>query len=263
MNATIQTIGYLPLALSYLLFLLVFTLIRIRGIPLGRSILVSVLRMTVQLVLVGFLLKFIFGLDLWAVVLAHLLLMLFFASHVVLQRSEVKVRGLWPILFLALSLGAGLVILFVFLFVVRHDPWYEPRYFIPLAGMIIGNSLNGCALGVERFHGEIRTRRREVELYLSLGATRDEASKEAFARAFRSALTPTLAAMSAMGLVFLPGMMTGQVLSGTEPLTAVRYQIVIMAAIMGSVGLTSFLTLTLLERQFFTRHHQLDEEIFS
>jgi putative ABC transport system permease protein len=218
--------------------------------------------MTAQLILVGFLLKFIFKLDLWYVVMAHLLLMIFFASHVILQRTELRMKGLWPILILSLLVGAGSVIFFVVLLVIRGSPWYEPRYFVPLAGMIIGNSLNGCVLAVDRYYDGIRSRKKEVEVLLSLGATREEAQKSSFTKAYRAALTPSLAAMAAMGLVFLPGMMTGQVLSGTDPLIAVKYQIMIMAAILGSVAFTSFIVLALLERRFFTRFHQLNEDVF-
>jgi putative ABC transport system permease protein len=263
MDAPIRSLDVLSLVLSYLLFLTVFTLIRLRRIPLGRTVLIATLRMTVQLILVGFVLRFIFGLSLWYVVLAHLLLMLFFASHVILRRAEIRLPGLWRLILISLVLGAGSVIFFIILLVIRQSPWYEPRYFIPLAGMIIGNSLNGCVLAVDRYYDGIQGRRKEIEVLLSLGASRDEAQRTAFIRAFRAALTPTLAAMSAMGLVFLPGMMTGQVLAGSEPLTAVKYQIVIMAAILGSVSLTSLLVLTLMERKIFTRHHQLNEEFLS
>jgi putative ABC transport system permease protein len=143
--------------------------------------------------------------------------------------------------------------------VIGLDPWYDPRYLIPLAGMIIGNSMTGAALAAERLAAEMYERRDEIEAALCLGATARSASREAVRSAYRAALIPSINAMAAMGLVFLPGMMTGQILSGTEPITAVKYQIAIMCVITGSVAVTSFLILLQGYRAYFTPAHQLRE----
>ena len=155
--------------------------------------------------------------------------------------------------------GCGGGTIFFCLLVIGPDPWYDPRYLIPLAGMIIGNSMNGAALAAERLASEIDERREEIESALCLGADSRNASREAVRQAFRAALIPTVNTMAAMGLVALPGMMTGQILSGTEPVTAVKYQIAIMCAITGSVGLTSFLILHQGARRYFTSAQQLRE----
>jgi len=125
----------------------------------------------------------------------------------------------------------------------------------------MGNSMNGSALALERFYDDIKIQNRKIETMISLGATAHEASFESFQKAYRSALLPILTNMTGMGIVFIPGMMTGQILGGSTPLTAIKYQIAIMAAILGSVALTSFLILTLENRHFFNKYHLLREEI--
>jgi putative ABC transport system permease protein len=143
--------------------------------------------------------------------------------------------------------------------VVGYSPWYDPRYLIPLAGMIIGNSMNGASLAAERLSAELYERREEIEAALCLGATARQASESSVRLAFRAALMPTMNTMAAMGIVSLPGMMTGQILSGTEPIIAVRYQIAIMCAITGAVAITSFLILVQGYRRYFSAAHQLKE----
>ena len=144
--------------------------------------------------------------------------------------------------------------------VVRYSPWYDPRYLIPLAGMIIGNSMNGASLAAERLASEMRERREEIETALSLGASGRQASEPAVRNAFRAALMPTINTMAAMGIVSLPGMMTGQILSGTEPMVAVRYQIAIMCAITGSVAITAFLIVLQGYRHYFNKAQQFQIE---
>ncbi|HEX8960459.1 MAG TPA: ABC transporter permease, partial [Geobacteraceae bacterium] len=128
-----------------------------------------------------------------------------------------------------------------------------------LAGMIIGNSMNGASLAAERLASEVRERREEIETAICLGATARQASETAVRNAFRAALIPTMNTMAAMGIVSLPGMMTGQILSGTAPAIAVRYQIAIMCAITGAVAITAFLILLQGYRHYFTAAHQLRE----
>jgi putative ABC transport system permease protein len=126
--------------------------------------------------------------------------------------------------------------------------------------MIIGNSMNGATLAAERLTSEMHDRREEIETALCLGANARQAADPAVRAAFRAALIPTMNTMAATGIVALPGMMTGQILSGTEPMIAVRYQIAIMCAITGAVAITSFLLLQQGYRLYFTAAHQLKAE---
>ncbi|MPN32488.1 putative iron export permease protein FetB [bioreactor metagenome] len=148
--------------------------------------------------------------------------------------------------------------LFYFLFVVvRVSPWYNPQYFIPIAGMLIGNSMTGITLGVNRLVDGMTTQKALVEAALMLGAHPKVAAKSIINAAFDAAILPTINSMVGMGIVFLPGMMTGQILSGTAPTTAIEYQIAIMLGILGSVALTVIIFVQLGYKTFFNKEAQL------
>lgn len=251
------------LILAYGLFFGVFILIWIKKLHLVKDLIYSILRMTIQLTIMGFILDKIFQIQLPLIVTSIFLIMILFATHTIIRRSSISFLGVYRILFFSIVFGSTPVIFFFLLLVIHNQPWYDPKYFIPLAGMVMGNSMNGSALALERFYDDIKTRYREIETIISFGATANEASHESFRKAYRSALLPILTNMTGMGIVFLPGMMTGQILGGSPPLTAIKYQIAIMAAILGSVALTSFLILTLEYRHFFNKYHLPREEIRS
>ena len=261
MNGAID-IPVLRLSIAYLYFFLVFFLSWRKKLGLGKDLAFSVLRMTLQLVLMGFLLTSIFKIKLWMVITLIFLIMIYFATQTIIKRSGIVYRGVYRLLFISILLGSGSVLFFFILIIVGNRPWYEPRYFIPLAGMIIGNSMNGSALVLERFYDDVKKRRKEIETWVSFGATADEAAADSFRKAYRSSLLPVLTNLTGMGIVFIPGMMTGQILGGSSPITAIKYQIAIMSAILGSVALTGYIILTLEYRAFFNKYHLLDEKIF-
>jgi putative ABC transport system permease protein len=193
-------------------------------------------------------------------VLLILAVMIGFAVQTIGARVQVKMPRFYRVVGTAILFGCGGMTFFFCLVVIGLKPWYDPRYLIPLAGMVIGNSMTGASLAVERLNAEFRERREEIETALCLGSTVQLAAEPAVSSAFRAALIPSVNAMAAMGLVFLPGMMTGQILSGTEPLIAVKYQIAIMCVITGSVALTTFLILRLGYRSYFTSYQSLRED---
>jgi putative ABC transport system permease protein len=250
------------LGLAYLLFGIVFFIVWWKRLKLEKDLINSVIRMTLQLTFLGFALKSLFRIELWTVITGIFFIMVFFAARTIIKRSGIAFPGITRLLFFSILLGAGSVLMFFIHVVVHNQPWYEPRYFIPLAGMIIGNSMNGSALALERFYEDIKQRRREIETWVSFGATAEEAALEPFRKAYRSALVPTLTSMTGMGIVFIPGMMTGQILGGSPPLTAIKYQMAIMAAILTSVALTCFLILSLEFRRLFNKYHLVNEDIF-
>jgi putative ABC transport system permease protein len=141
------------------------------------------------------------------------------------------------------------------------QPWYQPQYVIPIAGMIIGNSMNGASLAINRLVAEIRLRRTEIEAALSLGATARQAVNQAFKEAVKSAMIPTINAMMIVGIVQLPGMMTGQIIAGTRPEQAVRYQVVVVYMLTAAVTVTCICAAILTYRQYFTKSHQLKNEL--
>ncbi len=244
------------LALVYGLILLSAGLVRFRGGEI-RDLLVGSVRMGLQLFAVGYVLHLVFAIDSAVAVLLILLLMAGLAVHTVAGRVKEKMPNFYKVVGSAILFGCGGGTFFFCILVIGPDPWYAPRYLIPLAGMIIGNSMTGASLAAERLSEEIRSRKDEIETALCLGATAKQASLPAVRSAFNAALIPSVNAMAAMGIVFLPGMMTGQILSGTEPMIAVKYQIAIMCVITGSVAVTSFLILQQGCRSYFTEHEQL------
>ena len=159
-----------------------------------------------------------------------------------------------PVALLSISLGAALTLgLLVGLNVFS----FTAQQIIPIAGMVIGNSMNAMAISLERLLGDLRGRRGEVEMQLCLGADYREASQDIFRDAMRAGMIPSINSMMAVGVVFIPGMMTGQILAGADPVSAIRYQIVVMVMLVGSTALGSLLVLSLVRRRCFGPAQQL------
>jgi putative ABC transport system permease protein len=250
-------VSWLDLALAIGLILIAIGISCWQGLGLARDFVVGAIRTVVQLVLVGYVLIYIFALDRWYLVLTALLIMLAAASWTAVERQERPTRRLLGITGAAVLLGSGLTLLYVGAVVVRVEPWYNPRYLIPLFGMIVGNAMNAAALAAERLSGEMKMRRAEVEAYLALGAAPEDASREPVRRALLASLIPTVNGLMVVGIVALPGMMTGQIIAGASPLIAVRYQIVVMFMLASSVAITATCVAIWYRRTFFTDAAQL------
>ena len=141
--------------------------------------------------------------------------------------------------------------------ILQIEPWYTPQYLFPLLGMVLGNTINGISLGLDRFMDSLSVRRKEVEMLLSLGATSWEAANELIRDALRTSLIPTINSMLIMGIVSLPGMMTGQILAGVSPGEAVRYQIIVIFIIAAAAALGSTAVIVLAFRALFSSRQQL------
>jgi putative ABC transport system permease protein len=248
---------WLDLALSGLLVLLAAAIASWQRIGLARGFLWGAVRALLQLLAVGYALTWVFALDRWYVVLFALLVMLVAATFTITSRHAGQRRLVGGVTGIAMLLGAGLTLTYVAAVVVRVTPWYDPRYLIPLFGMILGNAMNGAAIAAERLAGEMASRRAEVEARLALGASPAQAAAEPVRLALRAALLPAVNALMVVGLVTLPGMMTGQILAGASPLRAVRYQVVVVFMLAGAVALTSVIVVLLYRRTFFTPAEQL------
>jgi putative ABC transport system permease protein len=237
--ASYIALNYWELAAASVFVLMNAGLSVIFRLRVHRSLLIAALRMTVQLALVGLVLTTLFSLvsSLWTGLAA--LGMVLFAGHEAAQRQERRISGWW-----SYGLGTGcmmmssvLVTVFALLTAVRPNPWYDPRYAIPLLGMILGNCMTGVALGLDTLTTSLVSHRASVEAQLMLGATRREAAAPVTRAALRSALMPSINSMAVTGVVSLPGMMTGQILGGVPPAEAVKYQILVMFLIAGGTGL--------------------------
>jgi putative ABC transport system permease protein len=231
---TIQTIPYLNLALAFIPVALVIAIL-FRWKLNTRTTVYAVLRMLVQLLLIGYALAFIFKADDSYVVMAVLSIMLISASWISLRSMNLGVRKLYVKSLLSILIGGGLVLVLITQFVLDLDPWFMPSYVIPIGGMIFANSMNAVSLAGERLEAELGRK----ESYLNARNV-----------AFKASLIPITNSLFAVGLVSLPGMMTGQILSGVSPFIAARYQIMVMCMIFGASGLSSALFLLLVKDKF-------------
>lgn len=257
MNSVIELQLWQMIA-AYAFVLILMIIVKLKGIPREKEILISSARMTLQLILTGYILVYLFNSPSPFYTILILIAMEAFSIYNIIKRTKSKLSSKLKQI-IALSMVTGTVsCLFYFLFIVVHiSPWYDPRYFIPIAGMLIGNSMTGISLGVSRLIDGMQTQKILVEGALMLGATPKMAAKQIVNNAFDSAILPTINSMVGMGIVFLPGMMTGQILSGTSPVTAIEYQIAIMLGILGSVALTVILFVQLGYKTFFNEQSQL------
>jgi len=257
-NSPIE-LGYLDLALASLLILVNAGISLALRLGMGRTLLIASVRTVVQLLLIGLILKWVFGLDQWYQVAGVMLVMTLIAGLTAVRRAERPYPGIWLDTMLTILISSWLITAFALLVVVRgEESWYQPQYSIPLLGMVLGNTLNGISLGMNTLTDALAAQRRQIETLLSLGASRWEAASGPIRQAVRTGMIPIINSMMIVGIVSLPGMMTGQLLSGTAPIQAVRYQIVIMflvasATALGTVGVVICAYL----RMFNARHQFL------
>lgn len=251
-------INVYQLLAAYIFIVILLLIVRKRGIKREKEIVISSIRMTLQLIIMGFVLVYIINNPNPLFTLLILIFMEVFSIYNIYKRSKVELNfKIKKVVAISMVIGSLLSLLYFLFIIIRISPWYDPRYFIPIAGMLIGNSMTGVALGVNRLVDDIKKRKDEIEMALMLGATPKMAVKEIIDNTFDSAILPTINSMVGMGIVFLPGMMTGQILSGTSPLTAIKYQIAIMLGILGCVAITVIMFLQLGYKTYFNEEAQL------
>ena len=229
---------------------------------IARNLFVSTLRMVVQLILIGFFLEYIFKYNNWLINLSWFLVMITSAVFSVIKNSDLKLNHFVLPVLLSFILANFLVVLYFNYFIVNIDFILDAKYMIAIGGMILGNSLRSNVVGLGDFYKALR---KDEQLYfykLSLGATKYEALLPFAKRSFVSALNPTIATMATMGIVSLPGMMNVQILGGSVPLVAIKYQIAIMIAILASTFLSISLSLLFTVRYSFHKNGTLKKEIF-
>ena len=231
MSSSIQTIPLLNLAFAFIPVIVVIVIIGKWQLGYKSSI-YAVCRMLLQLLLIGYFLAYIFKTESALIVVAVLAIMLFSASWIALRTLSIPRKTLYLKSFGSILLGGGIVLILMSQAVLNLHPWYLPSYLIPLAGMIFANSMNSISLAGERLEAEIN---------------RNIPYKKARSIALQASLIPITNSLLAVGLVSLPGMMTGQILSGISPLIAARYQIMVMCMIFGSAGISAAMFLTLIK----------------
>ncbi len=231
MSNSIQLIDFTSLALAFVPVLAVVGILYKWSLDYKNSI-YAVCRMLVQLLLIGYVLVYIFQADNFLVVLAVLGVMVFASAWIALRTIKVKRQRLVPKALVSILIGGGITLILITQGVLSLSPWFCPRYLIPLAGMIFANAMNSVSLAAERFMAEIK---------------RETGYETARNIALRAALIPITNTLFAVGLVSLPGMMTGQILSGVSPLMAVRYQVMVMCMVYSSAGISAACFLVLMK----------------
>ncbi len=227
------------------------------NLRMGRTLLLASVRTLVQLLLVGLVLKWVFGLNRAPAVLGICAIMIIFAGRAAVGRASRTFPGATVRAIAALAVSATLTGLAVTQVIIGTRPWYQPQYLIPLLGMILGNSLTGISLCLDSLLESFTEKANEIELFLSMGATRGQAARPHVAEAVRRGMIPILNAMMVAGVVSLPGMMTGQILAGADPMQAVMYQVVVMFMLAAATALGSVLIAVLTTRRHFNERHQL------
>ena len=234
MNNSIQTIPLANLALAFIPVIVVVVIIWKWNLGYKNAI-YAVARMLLQLLLIGYFLAYIFEADRAWIVVAVLAVMLFSSSWIALRTVKISRKSLYLKSFASVALSGIVILLLITQGVLALEPWYLPSYMVPLAGMIFANAMNSVSLAAERLEAEL---------------DRDIPYEQARVVALQTSLIPITNSLFAVGLVSLPGMMTGQILSGVSPFVAARYQIMVMCMIFGSAGISSASFLAFVKSDF-------------
>ncbi|UCH63628.1 MAG: iron export ABC transporter permease subunit FetB [Fidelibacterota bacterium] len=248
-------------ALSLILMALAIALSRFHGLGIDKNLAIGTVRAFAQLTLIGFALKVLFQVNSPWLLLIVLIVMLSVASYESVRRQQVRLPRFFLITFGSLSLALVVSLGVVAELIVRPDPWYNLVVIIPLSGIVLGNGLNIVSLSANRFISEVQLRRDEVEVALSLAAPPRKALHPVFKSAVSGALIPSINALMTVGLVQLPGVMTGQILAGLPPVEAVKFQIVIMMMWVTTGVISGVMATLLLMARLVNRRWQVRWEL--
>lgn len=250
MNETFD-IGWFNLALGYLLLVVPLAIFRYYKVGLIKDTLWAALRMTIQLLMVGFYLEYLFRWNNAWVNTAWALLMIFIAAGTTLRRTKLNYRLFLLPVTMAILIGIVLVDAWFLGVVINLDFFFESRYFIPITGMLLGNCLKTNVIGLNAYFRGLKKQQLSYRYYLANGATRNEALVPFIRTALQEAFNPSIATMAVMGLIALPGMMTGQILGGSSPGVAIKYQIMLMLTIFVSSMVSVLFTILFANRFAF------------
>jgi putative ABC transport system permease protein len=252
-------LGVFELSLAGVLVILLAVISFINRLELEKPLLIAAARTTVQLSLIGLVLNAVFSTVNLLLVITVWILMLAAAGYEVMARQKIRMRGISRF-----TAGTGSmfvssfsIMILILVMVIKVDPWYSPRYAIPILGMLLGNTMTGIALAMNTFSGLAWNRRAVIEQRLALGQTANDAISDIWRESVRTGLIPIINSMAAAGLVSLPGMMTGQILAGNTASEAVMYQILIMFMISSGTGFGVILSLWVMRRKMFDERERL------
>jgi len=247
------------LALSASLVGLLALLSWLLHLGVGRRLLIAAGRSAVQLMLLGMILKTLFAQTSLPLLGLMTLVMLAVAGYEVMARQQRRFRGLWGygLGTTSMFLSSFTITLMALTLVVQVEPWYQPQYLIPLLGMLLGNTMSGVAIALDNLTRTAWEQRSRIEARLILGHTWQQAISSIRRDALRSGLIPIINAMTTAGIVALPGMMTGQILAGSPPMEAAKYQLMILLLIAAGSGLGSMAAVWGGSRRLFDERERL------
>lgn len=257
MNNSVVQVGLLGFLLIYLLLIIVLFIMKKAKINQSKRLILASIRMTIQLIIAGYVLTYIFNNPSPIFTIIYVVVMTSFSIKRVLNMyKDINIYFKY-IIGLSLFVSSLSVLAYLIIAVINQNI-FNPQYTIPLAGMILGNSMTGISIGIKTFITRFKDSMDEIETMQNLGVSADRILKPMVGSALETALIPTLNSMVGMGIISLPGMMTGQILSGTLPMTAIVYQIAIMIAICTSTCLCVFLSLNLGYKTLINKNGTID-----
>lgn len=247
---------------SVLIIMLAITSLLLQ-LNISRQLIIAAVRNVIQLLLIGYILKFIFNSDNPYFLGLVAMIMLFVAGFEINARQKYPLRR-WvgfKIGTSALFLSSFTMTLLTLLVIVAPTPWHSPQYAIPLLGMLLGNTMNGISLGMDKLNQSVYQQKLIIEQRLMLGHDYHESIREIRAESIRTGMIPIINSMAIAGLVSLPGLMTGQILSGTPPVEAVKYQILIFFLIAAGTGFGIMLAVWMISKRLFDDRQRLDLDL--
>ena len=253
---SIVELNLINFGVVYLLLIIVLAIMKKAKISQTKLLVIASFRMTIQLVLAGLILTYIFKNPHPLFTVAYLCAMTIFSINRVLSKNK-GINRKFKVAVSASMAVEGLAIVLFFVGIIVHMNVFNPQYTIPISGMVIGNAMTGVSLGLKTFNEELSSSRNRIETLLNLGIAPKKILLPYVNTALETALLPTLNSMLGMGIISLPGMMTGQILSGTLPTTAILYQIAIMISICTAVCLTVFSSLYFGYRTLYNSRNQI------
>ena len=215
--------------------------------------------MTVKLLLVGMILRQLFGNYSLSLILLLSLVMILIAGREIIIRQKIRVKGAYGygVGVFSMAISSFAIAFFSLVAIIQADPWFTPQYAIPLLGMLLGNTMTGISLASDRLTSDIYAQRNVIEQRLYLGENWQTASEDIRKNAMRTGMIPIINAMAAAGIISLPGTMTGQILGGSPPLEAVKYQILILFLIAAGTGFGVIVSIWLTNRSLFDKRYRL------
>ena len=252
-------ISYPSLFAGYALLLIPIIILWYYKTGLIKDTIIAVIRMTIQLLLVGVYLEYIFKINSYLINIAWVLVMAIIASYTIVKRSDLSLKHFFLPIFLSGLLSIAVTDAYFLGFIIKLDSIFDARYFIPITGMLLGNTIRTVIIALDEYYGKMRNEQNFYRWHLANGATKKEALQPFMKSALRKAFNPVIATTAIMGLISLPGMMTGQILGGSSPNVAIKYQIMLMITIFSSGIINVFLTIVISNRFTFDKLENFKE----